>query len=177
MNICEILGDKELDIEEIASKCTPPVNADKLGRHLRHLVNLYIFREVRRNVFANNSVSIGLRGAGTRAMIEHTYSHSLSLSVSVDRCSLEIDFPSISAIYKVHTDPQWKDSYKNTHAAFNIARNTDKTPFEYNAQFPEIAKRIGIAMDDSSRNSLHHMTQRTSPVVPASSTFSWYSVC
>jgi hypothetical protein len=73
LHISEILGEKELEISIIAEKCSSLINSEKLSRHLRHLCNLYIFREVGRDVFANNAVSVALNSEGTRAMIEHTY--------------------------------------------------------------------------------------------------------
>ena len=72
LNIAEVLGDQELTATEIVSKCSPKINPEKLARHLRHLCNLHIFRELRPNVFANNAVSILIKSPGLRAMIEHT---------------------------------------------------------------------------------------------------------
>ena len=73
LRISEILGRKELEISTVAEKCSPTINSEKLSRHLRHLCNLFIFREVGRDVFVNNAVSLALNSEGTRAMIEHTY--------------------------------------------------------------------------------------------------------
>lgn len=49
------------------------MNADKLGRYLRNLCNLHIFREVRPGVFVNNSLSAVFCDEKKRALVGHWY--------------------------------------------------------------------------------------------------------
>ncbi len=70
LDIATMLGDKELDSVEIATRVA--ANADATGRMLRMLVAMGIFEEKSRRVFRNNKLSAFLRTdnpKNVRAMI------------------------------------------------------------------------------------------------------------
>lgn len=70
-NIANHLDDGSMSASELAALTN--LNGDVLGRFLRALCNLHIFREVEANCFANNALSVRFKSEIHRAIVGHSY--------------------------------------------------------------------------------------------------------
>ncbi|KZW01620.1 S-adenosyl-L-methionine-dependent methyltransferase [Exidia glandulosa HHB12029] len=100
--VAEQLRDGPKPVSEIAK--TAGMDADKLGRVLRNLTAKHCFREVSRNVYANNKLSVCLLPEDATSGIIHR---------SVDETYL-----AFSKLSEVMSDPEWAYSTAKNQTAF-----------------------------------------------------------
>ncbi|KAJ6511857.1 S-adenosyl-L-methionine-dependent methyltransferase [Mycena vulgaris] len=133
--IPDVLQEKPagMHVTEISRRCG--VGASKLARILRLLSAKHCFREVERDTFANNRISIQLLAANPM--------HSLGLHMSEDVAEGATKLPEILA------DPDWGHSSVTEHSAWNRFTNQPKAMFEFWAGSPEMrgrGERFGVGM-------------------------------
>ncbi|KAJ7701084.1 S-adenosyl-L-methionine-dependent methyltransferase [Mycena rosella] len=133
--IPDVLQEKPsgMHVIEISQRCG--VSASKLARILRLLSAKHCFREVARDTFVNNRLSIQLLSANPM--------YSLGLHMSEDAAEGATKLPEILA------DAGWGHSSVAQHSAWNRFTNQPKSMFEFWAESPEMrarGDRFGIGM-------------------------------
>lgn len=126
--VAEQLRDGPKPVSELAAAAG--VDSDKLGRVLRNLATKHCFREVRKDVYANNKLSVYLLPEDpTSGLIGHFVDET---------------YPSISALSDVVADPEWIGSADKAKTAF--ARAHGDTMFDFFERDTVRGARFPIAM-------------------------------
>ncbi|KAJ7089775.1 S-adenosyl-L-methionine-dependent methyltransferase [Mycena belliarum] len=134
-NIPDILQHKPsgMHVAEISKICG--VDASKLARILRLLTAKHCFREVEKDVFANNRLSVQLLTSNPL--------YSLGLHMTEDMTQ------AATKLAETLADAEWGPSVIPTHAAFNKFTSQPLAMFDFWAQTPamhEHGERFGVAM-------------------------------
>ncbi|EJD01727.1 S-adenosyl-L-methionine-dependent methyltransferase [Fomitiporia mediterranea MF3/22] len=154
-NIAEILrdaGPKGMHIKEIAKKSK--MEARKLSHVLRCLATNHWFREVSPDVFANNSLS-SLLDTGKEITDDFgvtKYENTPGMAAMLGAIS-DSQLTTFSALRDVMTDEKTKFSEEPCDSAFQKARNTNLSVWEY-LDLPEneaMRKRAAIALAGSNK--------------------------
>ncbi|TFY82517.1 hypothetical protein EWM64_g1487 [Hericium alpestre] len=156
-NIPEILreaGPQGLHVNEIAKK--NGLDPARIGRVLRTLATIHVFKEVKPDVFANNALSSVLdTGKPIEALLEDPmgkHDGTSGIPAIVGHTTDEV-YRAGTQLSTVLRDPKWGHSQEPTEAALNKAFNTPLPPFEW-LELPENAyrlRRFGVGMDGTSK--------------------------
>ncbi|KAK7046634.1 3-O-methyltransferase 2 [Favolaschia claudopus] len=123
-----------MHVTELSKRCGG-VEPSKLARILRLLSAKHCFREVKRDVFANNRLSVQLLAANPL--------HSMGLHITEDTTE------GASKLAETLADPEWGSSFEIGHSAWNKATGQPLPMFDYWAKTPGMEKygeRFGIGM-------------------------------
>ncbi|EJD39500.1 S-adenosyl-L-methionine-dependent methyltransferase [Auricularia subglabra TFB-10046 SS5] len=132
--VAEQLRGGPKSVRELAQEAR--VDADKLGRVLRNLATKHCFREVSKDVYANNKLSACLLPEdATSGLIGHLRGR---------RRSVDETYPSISALSDVIADAEWIGSADKRKTAF--ARAHGDAMFDFFERDPVRGARFPIAM-------------------------------
>ncbi|KAJ6484367.1 S-adenosyl-L-methionine-dependent methyltransferase [Mycena vitilis] len=122
-----------MHVSDISKRCG--VEPSKLARILRLLSAKHCFREVERDTFANNRLSVQLRASNPL--------YSLGLHMTGDTTE------GATKLAETLTDPKWGPSFVPVHSPWNKFTGQQMPMFDFWAQNPDMnayGERFGIGM-------------------------------